>query len=407
MRWTGRAPRAPGLREALFVDVREEDEWDEGHIPGAVHIPRGSLESRIEGSPPTGRRPSSSTAPAASARRSRRRRSRSSATRTSSRSPAASRTGSATACRRAPAGARRGEARPLQPPHPHPEVGVEGQQKLLAVARAPDRRGRARLAGVAVSRGGRSRDASASSTTTSSTRRTCSARSCTRPSASATGRRTRRADDRGAQPRRRGRHHKERHHLRERRPDPRRRVGRDHRRRRQLPDAIPHQRRLGLPRHPGRARLDLPLRGPDDRVQAARGPVLPLPLPRAAAARARAELRRRRRARRPARHHRLAPGERGDQALLGIGDRSPGGCCSSTRSRASSPRSRSAATRTAPSAASTRRSPSTSTTSSSARKGEAGTRMTTIRIPPTLRSEVGGERRFPPRAAPSASCSTT
>src|SRR5438309_10685094 len=33
----------------LFVDVREPDEWDEGHIPGAVHVPRGRLESRIEG----------------------------------------------------------------------------------------------------------------------------------------------------------------------------------------------------------------------------------------------------------------------------------------------------------------------------------------------------------------------
>src|SRR5205807_238577 len=32
----------------LLVDVRERDEWDEGHIPGAIHIPRGSLESRIE-----------------------------------------------------------------------------------------------------------------------------------------------------------------------------------------------------------------------------------------------------------------------------------------------------------------------------------------------------------------------
>jgi len=30
------------------VDVREQDEWDEGHLPGAVHIPRGNLESRIE-----------------------------------------------------------------------------------------------------------------------------------------------------------------------------------------------------------------------------------------------------------------------------------------------------------------------------------------------------------------------
>ena len=33
----------------LFVDVREHEEWNEGHIPGAVHVPRGHLESRIEG----------------------------------------------------------------------------------------------------------------------------------------------------------------------------------------------------------------------------------------------------------------------------------------------------------------------------------------------------------------------
>ena len=32
----------------LFVDVREQDEWQEGHLPGAVHVPRGNLESRIE-----------------------------------------------------------------------------------------------------------------------------------------------------------------------------------------------------------------------------------------------------------------------------------------------------------------------------------------------------------------------
>jgi sulfur-carrier protein adenylyltransferase/sulfurtransferase len=35
-------------RPPVVVDVRERDEWDEGHLPGAVHIPRGSLESRIE-----------------------------------------------------------------------------------------------------------------------------------------------------------------------------------------------------------------------------------------------------------------------------------------------------------------------------------------------------------------------
>jgi sulfur-carrier protein adenylyltransferase/sulfurtransferase len=36
------------LAGAAWVDVREQDEWQEGHIPGAVHVPRGNLESRIE-----------------------------------------------------------------------------------------------------------------------------------------------------------------------------------------------------------------------------------------------------------------------------------------------------------------------------------------------------------------------
>jgi molybdopterin/thiamine biosynthesis adenylyltransferase/rhodanese-related sulfurtransferase len=36
----------------LFVDIRERDEWEEGNIPGAVHIPRGNLESRIENAAP-------------------------------------------------------------------------------------------------------------------------------------------------------------------------------------------------------------------------------------------------------------------------------------------------------------------------------------------------------------------
>jgi sulfur-carrier protein adenylyltransferase/sulfurtransferase len=43
-------PEASGLVEngTLFLDVRERDEWEEGHIPGAVFVPRGNLESRIE-----------------------------------------------------------------------------------------------------------------------------------------------------------------------------------------------------------------------------------------------------------------------------------------------------------------------------------------------------------------------
>src|SRR3954452_25115793 len=36
----------------VLVDVRESDEWDAGHIPGAKHVPRGYLESRIEGAVP-------------------------------------------------------------------------------------------------------------------------------------------------------------------------------------------------------------------------------------------------------------------------------------------------------------------------------------------------------------------
>ncbi len=212
---------------------------------------------------------------------------------------------------------------------------------------------------------------------------------------------------RGAEPRRRGRDVQGAAHVRERRPHPRRRLGRDRRRRRQLPDALPHQRRLRLPRHPRRARLDLPLRGPGHRLQAARGPVLPLPLPAAAAARARTELRRGRRARRAAGHRRLAAGERGAEALpRHRRARSPAGCCSSTRSRPSSARSRSAATRTARSAASTPRSPSTSTTSSSAQGG----RSTHDDDPhPTDASHRDRRRarRCPPPAAPCASCSTT
>jgi molybdopterin/thiamine biosynthesis adenylyltransferase/rhodanese-related sulfurtransferase len=35
-------------RPVKLVDVREADEWQGGHIPGALHIPRGYLEMRIE-----------------------------------------------------------------------------------------------------------------------------------------------------------------------------------------------------------------------------------------------------------------------------------------------------------------------------------------------------------------------
>jgi sulfur-carrier protein adenylyltransferase/sulfurtransferase len=41
--------QAPG---AVVLDVREPDEYEQGAIPGSVHIPRGQLESNIEGRVP-------------------------------------------------------------------------------------------------------------------------------------------------------------------------------------------------------------------------------------------------------------------------------------------------------------------------------------------------------------------
>ena len=40
---------------AVAIDCREPNEWNLGHIPGALHIPRGILETHIEGAVPRGR----------------------------------------------------------------------------------------------------------------------------------------------------------------------------------------------------------------------------------------------------------------------------------------------------------------------------------------------------------------
>jgi sulfur-carrier protein adenylyltransferase/sulfurtransferase len=37
---------------AVVVDVREPEEWSAGHVPGAKHVPKSYLESRIEGAVP-------------------------------------------------------------------------------------------------------------------------------------------------------------------------------------------------------------------------------------------------------------------------------------------------------------------------------------------------------------------
>ena len=35
-------------REAVIIDVREKDEWDDEHIPDAIHMSRGTIELDIE-----------------------------------------------------------------------------------------------------------------------------------------------------------------------------------------------------------------------------------------------------------------------------------------------------------------------------------------------------------------------
>jgi molybdopterin/thiamine biosynthesis adenylyltransferase/rhodanese-related sulfurtransferase len=46
------AVRAQVGNGAVVVDVRELEEWSAGHIPGAVHVPKSYFETRIEGAVP-------------------------------------------------------------------------------------------------------------------------------------------------------------------------------------------------------------------------------------------------------------------------------------------------------------------------------------------------------------------
>jgi rhodanese-related sulfurtransferase len=40
----------------VYLDVREPNEWNLGHLPGAVHLPRGNLEGKVEALIPRDRR---------------------------------------------------------------------------------------------------------------------------------------------------------------------------------------------------------------------------------------------------------------------------------------------------------------------------------------------------------------
>jgi rhodanese-related sulfurtransferase len=41
-------PAAPIPAGWAVLDVREQDEWDAGHVPGATHIPLGELPARVD-----------------------------------------------------------------------------------------------------------------------------------------------------------------------------------------------------------------------------------------------------------------------------------------------------------------------------------------------------------------------
>jgi molybdopterin/thiamine biosynthesis adenylyltransferase/rhodanese-related sulfurtransferase len=43
---------ATRLNKSIFLDVREPEEYDQGAIPGAIHLPRGNLEFQVEGKLP-------------------------------------------------------------------------------------------------------------------------------------------------------------------------------------------------------------------------------------------------------------------------------------------------------------------------------------------------------------------
>ena len=307
-RWT-RSP--PG--GAAIIDVREASEWEQGHLPGAVHISKSYIEQQIEGAVPDrdapvvlycagGVRSLFAAQTLADMGYTERQVDGGRLPGLEGRGPRVRHAGR-------PLG--RAEAA-LQPPpaDPRGRLGRPGEAPRLEGA--VHRRRRARLAGRALPRGGGRRD---------DRPRRLRRRRRQQPAApdhphDRPGRRAQgriRADrDPGAQPRDQGRRPRGDAGRRERRAD-HRGLRRDPRRHRHLRDPLHPQRRGGRGRDPGDPRLGLPLRGPAHDLRPVRGAVLPLPVPDPAAARARPRLLRGRRPRRRAGHPRPAPGERGAQ----------------------------------------------------------------------------------------------
>ncbi len=315
-----------------LIDVREGDEYAGGRLPGALHIPRGFLELRIEDK--AGHDEELVLYCAGGIRSALAARTLQSMgyTRVASLAGGYNRWSDA-ALPGGEAGGAHPRAEGALPPPPHPPRGGRGGAGEAAHGQgAAAGRGRAGLAGRALPRR-RGRGHARHRRRGRGGPEQPPAPGPPHPRArrpAQGGERPRR--HRGPQPRREGGALRRAPHLRQRpahprglRPGPRRRG--------QLPHPLPAQRRVrdaGQAQHP---RLHLPLRGPGHDLRPGPGPLLPLPLPRPAAARARPLVRRGRRARRAARHHRPASRPtRPSSCSSAWASRSWGACSPSTRS---------------------------------------------------------------------------
>ena len=248
---------------AVLVDVREADEWSQGHVPGAVFIPRGFLELRVEEKVPDKAQEVILYCAGG--------------TRSALAAKSLADLGYANVSSMAGGFGKWKEAGfPIVVPKTltaeqknrysrHllvPEVGEAGQARLLASKVAAGGRGRPRLAGRPLPRGGGRGHASASSTRTWWTSPTCSGR-CSTPRTPSGKPKTESAEAtiRALNPDVKV----VRHDLRldaEQRDGRDRALRRDRRRLRQLHHQVPRQRRGRALGQDQRLRQHLPLRRP-------------------------------------------------------------------------------------------------------------------------------------------------
>ena len=317
---TAEADRLRHQPGAVVLDVREPDEYEQGAIPGAVHIARGNLESGIEG-----RIPDKATPLVVHC---------AGGTRSAFAAKTLAELGYTDVVSVAggfnkwkdegrdwstPRGLTPDQRNRYQRHLLLPEVDIDGPAEAARRQGPPARRRWPRLPRRPLPGGGRRRH---DRHHRHGRRRRLQPAAPDPPQHGAHRRaqgRLRQEDAHRHQPRRERRDLRRAPRRRQRARHPRRSggagaVGRHRRRHRQLPDPLPRQRRLGEARHPRRARVDLPLRGDGHRLRSEAGPDLPRHGARAAAGGDGPELRRGRRARRAARHRRQHPGHRDDQA---------------------------------------------------------------------------------------------